>query len=225
MFPPDIWCMCVFLQTAFLMNASEKWPPKNSARKSITAQSEIQSADVAELETSQFAHSRSNNYPEQPKLSSARSFASVCLPETRLSLLWPSRISHGTCVPSCHGQFEHKYFSFTERYCSPRHANTTEPKQQKHRSVTYHCTHNDYRAELDYVSIVFVNSRSVIAEIFWNWFVSAIIVSSGFPNLWVYLIERFGEVYSVMSVEELPNRNSLSAENTPINLVRRRLAN
>ena len=41
--------MCVF-SAARTANATEKWPPKKSARKSMTAQSKMQSADVAGLE-------------------------------------------------------------------------------------------------------------------------------------------------------------------------------
>ena len=59
--------------------ATEKRPPKNSARKSITAQSKIQSADVAGLETSQYTHVTSKLCPEKPQISSVRSSAALCL--------------------------------------------------------------------------------------------------------------------------------------------------
>ena len=69
--------VCVFSAVG-TVNATEKRPPKNSARKSIAAQSKIQSADVAGVEASQHAHSRSKNYPKKPKISSARGSAPLC---------------------------------------------------------------------------------------------------------------------------------------------------
>ena len=53
---------CVFFSAVIPANATEKRPPKNSARKSIAEQSDIQSADVTGLETTQRAHLRSSDY-------------------------------------------------------------------------------------------------------------------------------------------------------------------
>ena len=77
-FFPRIFGVC--FSAVRTVNATEKRPPKNSARKSIAAQSKIQSANVAGVETSQHALLRSKNYPEKLKISSARSSAPLCLP-------------------------------------------------------------------------------------------------------------------------------------------------
>ena len=76
-FSPNFRCVFSAVRT---VNATEKRPPKNSARKSIAAQSKIQSADVAGVEVSQHALLRSKNYPGKLKISSARSSALLCLP-------------------------------------------------------------------------------------------------------------------------------------------------
>ena len=60
---PRIFGVC--FSAVRTVNATEKRPPKNSARISIAAQSKIQSADVAGVEASQHAHLRSKNDPEK----------------------------------------------------------------------------------------------------------------------------------------------------------------
>ena len=65
-FPEFSVCVCVFICSKN-HKCHRKWPPKNSPRNSIAAQNEIQSADVAKLETSQYASLRTENDPEKPK--------------------------------------------------------------------------------------------------------------------------------------------------------------
>ena len=55
----------VFFSAVRTVNATEKRPPKGSARKSTAAQSKIQSANVATVEASQHARVRSKHYPEK----------------------------------------------------------------------------------------------------------------------------------------------------------------
>ena len=57
--------MC--LSAVRTVNATEERPPKHSARKSMTAQSKIQSADVAGPGTCQHAHLRRKTDPEKPR--------------------------------------------------------------------------------------------------------------------------------------------------------------
>ena len=70
----------------------------------------------------------------------------------------------------------------------------------------YHYTQNYYRTELYYFSINFGNSCSAITEpnCFWNCPVSVRTVSIGLPNPDRIVSVEF---YSVIWVEELPNRN------------------
>ena len=89
-FPEFLVCVCFSAVRA--ANATEKRPPKNSARKSIAAQSKIQSADVVGGEASQHAHLRSKNYPEKPIISSARSSAPLCLPKCCIAKVWGSML-------------------------------------------------------------------------------------------------------------------------------------
>ena len=73
----------------------------------------------------------------------------------------------------------------------------------------YHCTQKSYRTELSYFRIIFGISCSVITEqaCFWNYLLG--LSKKCEQRITESLTELFWEFYSVIWVEDLPNRNCL----------------
>ena len=80
---PRIFGVC--FSAVKTVNATEKRPPKNSARKSIAGTEQNPECRCGRVEASQHALLRSKNYPEKLRISSARSSAPLCLPTFCLS--------------------------------------------------------------------------------------------------------------------------------------------